>query len=88
MNKKVRRAEPAHSDIDRLAAQIQRLEQRSGRRAASVCITAPDEVDAELLVEGLRRSLDTEETEFTVERRSGVPRVVTVDFQLPRAESA
>ncbi len=88
MNNKARRAEPAHSDIDRLAAQIHRLEQRSGRRAASVCITAPDELDADLLIAGLRRSLDTEETEFTIERRSGAPRVVTVDFQLPRAESA
>jgi hypothetical protein len=76
---------PTRAHLERLVAQIRRLESRSGRHAVSVCIAAPPDTDVEGLRGALMEVLPTPDTEVTVEAQPGALRVLTVDFAMPKA---
>lgn len=79
---------PVVSDIERIAVQVQHLESRSGRRAASLQIRVPPGTDPESVREALREALDAPALEVGVEHGRGRSRVVTIEFDLESERSA
>jgi hypothetical protein len=67
--------------VHRLLTQIQRLESRSGRRAASISVAVPLAIDARLVEEALGEHVDAEVL-ATHDAGAQVCRVTTVDFEL------
>ncbi len=72
---------PDRAEIQRLLTQLERLESRSGRRAAAVAVAVPAGVDPKAVAKVLREHSEAEIIAHSV-AGSGVCRISTIEFEL------